>query len=206
MQDQQAKEMFHEIEDSDALSFHAWDGYVVFAESLAKAYQGCSQNYGSLRLIEYITTPILGVPKWDPNCGNYPYSRQGMSETTLHEGRDARQCLADFPADPTSTPVVPFCPFHLGAYLLKLNSRKKGTLIIDRLLGNLAKTGANFIVNMIALDAYDTVVLTFALPCVKHEAPHLDTFPPIWFYFSDIWELPQIGGPPVRPKILQSLS
>ena len=36
------------------------------------------------------------------------------------------------------TPVVPFSPFYLGVSLLKLNSRKKGTLIIMRLLGNLA--------------------------------------------------------------------
>ena len=35
------------------------------------------------------------------------------------------------------TPVVPFCPFYLGVSLLKLNSRKKGTLIIKGLLGNL---------------------------------------------------------------------
>ena len=35
------------------------------------------------------------------------------------------------------TPVVPFFPFYLGVSLLKLNSRKKGTLIIMGLLGNL---------------------------------------------------------------------
>ena len=34
-------------------------------------------------------------------------------------------------------PVVPFYPFYLGVSLLKLNSRKKGTLIIKGLLGNL---------------------------------------------------------------------
>ena len=39
------------------------------------------------------------------------------------------------------TPVVPFCPFHLGVSLLKLNSRKKGTLIINGLLGNLVSHG-----------------------------------------------------------------
>ena len=33
------------------------------------------------------------------------------------------------------TPVVPFCPFYLE--FPKLNSRKKGTLIINGLLGNL---------------------------------------------------------------------
>ena len=32
-------------------------------------------------------------------------------------------------------PLVPFCPFYLGVSLLKLNNRKKGTLIINRLLG-----------------------------------------------------------------------
>ena len=36
------------------------------------------------------------------------------------------------------TPVVPFSPFYLGVSLLKLNSRKQGTLMIMRLLGNLA--------------------------------------------------------------------
>ena len=36
------------------------------------------------------------------------------------------------------TPVVPFCPFDFGVFLLKLNSRKKGTLIKRELLGNLA--------------------------------------------------------------------
>ena len=35
------------------------------------------------------------------------------------------------------TPVVPFYPFCLGVSLLKLKSRKKGTLIIRGLLGNL---------------------------------------------------------------------
>ena len=35
------------------------------------------------------------------------------------------------------TPVVPFCPVYLGVSLLKLNSRKKGTLVIKGLLGNL---------------------------------------------------------------------
>ena len=35
------------------------------------------------------------------------------------------------------TPVVPFCPFYFGVSFLKLNSRKKGTLIINGLLGNL---------------------------------------------------------------------
>ena len=34
-------------------------------------------------------------------------------------------------------PVVPFCPFYLGVSLLKPNIRKKGTLIIKGLLGNL---------------------------------------------------------------------
>ena len=35
------------------------------------------------------------------------------------------------------TPVVSFSPFLFGGSLLKLNSRKKGTLIIQKLLGNL---------------------------------------------------------------------
>ena len=35
------------------------------------------------------------------------------------------------------TPVVPFYPFYFGVSLLKLNSRKKGILIIGGLLGNL---------------------------------------------------------------------
>ena len=35
------------------------------------------------------------------------------------------------------TPVVPFCPFYFGVSLLKLNSRKKGTLIINEFPGNL---------------------------------------------------------------------
>ena len=39
------------------------------------------------------------------------------------------------------TPVVPFCPFYFGVSLLKLNSRKKGTLIINGLLGNLVIEG-----------------------------------------------------------------
>ena len=32
---------------------------------------------------------------------------------------------------------MPFSPFYLGVSLLKLNSRKKGTLIVKGLLGNL---------------------------------------------------------------------
>ena len=32
---------------------------------------------------------------------------------------------------------MPFCPFYFGVSLLKLNSRKKGTLIINGLLWNL---------------------------------------------------------------------
>ena len=35
------------------------------------------------------------------------------------------------------SPVVPFYPFSFGVPLLKPNSRKKGTLIIKGLLGNL---------------------------------------------------------------------
>ena len=48
------------------------------------------------------------------------------------------------PGDPTPTitylgsPVVPFYPFSFWVPLLKPNSRKKGTLIIKGLLGNLA--------------------------------------------------------------------
>ena len=38
------------------------------------------------------------------------------------------------------TTVVPFCPLYFGASLLRLNSRKKGTLIIYGLLGNLVCT------------------------------------------------------------------
>ena len=34
------------------------------------------------------------------------------------------------------TLVVPFCPFYSGVSLIKLNSRKKGTLL-NGLLGNL---------------------------------------------------------------------
>ena len=36
------------------------------------------------------------------------------------------------------SPVVPFFRFYVGVSLLKLNIRKKGTLIIRGLLGNLA--------------------------------------------------------------------
>ena len=36
-------------------------------------------------------------------------------------------------------PVVPFYPFSFGFPLLKPNSRKKGTLIIRGLLGNLGR-------------------------------------------------------------------
>ena len=35
------------------------------------------------------------------------------------------------------TPVVPFVPFYMGVSLVKLNTRKKGILIIKGLLGNL---------------------------------------------------------------------
>ena len=34
------------------------------------------------------------------------------------------------------TPVVPFCPFCFSVSLLKLNSRKKGTLVFNGLLWN----------------------------------------------------------------------
>ena len=40
--------------------------------------------------------------------------------------------------DVLGSPVVPFYPFCLGVPLLKPNSRKKGTLIIKGVLGNLA--------------------------------------------------------------------
>ena len=36
-------------------------------------------------------------------------------------------------------PVVPFYPFSFGVPLLKPNSKKKGTLIIKGLLGNLGE-------------------------------------------------------------------
>ena len=38
------------------------------------------------------------------------------------------------------TPVVPFSPFHFGVSLFKLSIRKKGTLIVKQLLGNLVFT------------------------------------------------------------------
>ena len=37
----------------------------------------------------------------------------------------------------TGTSLVPFCPSYFGISLLKLNGRKKGTLIINGLPGNL---------------------------------------------------------------------
>ena len=39
--------------------------------------------------------------------------------------------------EPLGSPVVPFYPFSFWVPLLKPNSRKKGTLIIKGLLGNL---------------------------------------------------------------------
>ena len=39
------------------------------------------------------------------------------------------------------SPVVPFYPFSFWVPLLKPNSRKKGTLIIKGLLGNLGYSG-----------------------------------------------------------------
>ena len=38
--------------------------------SLSK--MGCSQNYGPLLAIDYMTAPNK-IPRWDPNFGNYPY-------------------------------------------------------------------------------------------------------------------------------------
>ena len=35
---------------------------------------GCFQNYGPILVLGYITAPnVFGVPKRDPNFGNYPY-------------------------------------------------------------------------------------------------------------------------------------
>ena len=52
-----------------------------------------------------------------------------MNEAKSKQRCDLRQYLG--------TPEVPFCPFYFGVSFLKLNSRKKGTLIINGLLGNL---------------------------------------------------------------------
>ena len=38
------------------------------------------------------------------------------------------------------TPVVPFCPFYFGVSLLKLKSRKKGTLIVLGVTGEPSQT------------------------------------------------------------------
>ena len=46
----------------------------------------------------------------------------------------------DVHVKPLGSPVVPFYPFSFWVPLLKPNSRKKGTLIIKGLLGNLGKT------------------------------------------------------------------
>ena len=35
------------------------------------------------------------------------------------------------------TPVIPFFPLYFGVFLLKLDIKKKGTVITKRLLGNL---------------------------------------------------------------------
>ena len=45
--------------------------------------------------------------------------------------------VPQYPTTFLGSPVVPFCPFCLGVSLLKPNMRKKGTLIIKGLLGNL---------------------------------------------------------------------
>ena len=57
---------------------------------------------------------ILGTPKVAPNFGETP------------------QVIALL-----GTPVIPFCPFYFGVSSLKMKSRKRGTLIIHGLLGNL---------------------------------------------------------------------
>ena len=44
-----------------------------------------------------------------------------------------------FQGSKLGSPVVPFYPFSFWVPLLKPNSRKKGTLIIKGLLGNLGK-------------------------------------------------------------------
>ena len=43
------------------------------------------------------------------------------------------------------SPVVPFYPFSFWVPLLKPNSRKKGTLIIKGLLGNLVEESGNML-------------------------------------------------------------
>ena len=44
------------------------------------------------------------------------------------------------------TPVVPVFPFCFEVFLLKLNIREKGNLIIKGLLGNVVNEGSGFVV------------------------------------------------------------
>ena len=72
------------------------------------------------------------------------FSKHGKKAVT--DCRRVRREL--FWATPRSflgTPVVPFYPFCLGVSLLKQSSRKKGTLIIWGLLGNLVFKGCFFL-------------------------------------------------------------
>ena len=62
-------------------------------------------------------------------CVGTPYIMRRMPDPYLHKAVVGLASL--------STPVVPFFPFCLGVSLLKLNGRKKGTIIIKGLLGNL---------------------------------------------------------------------
>ena len=62
---------------------------------------------------------------------------QGAAEVAVGNGRVPYGCGRQVRVYNLGTPVVPFCPFYLGVSLLKLNTRKKGTLIFKWLLGKL---------------------------------------------------------------------
>ena len=66
--------------------------------------------------------------------GSLGYLISGILMTNTTCKASVTLCL---PGVVLGTPVVPFCPFYFEVSLSKLNSRKKGTLVIDGLLGNL---------------------------------------------------------------------
>ena len=76
--------------------------------------------------------PIICGPFGKPGPGWYRAQVAAISEE-LRLGLQVLGCLG--------SPVVPFYPFSLWLPLLKPNSRKKGTLIIKRLRGNLGYAG-----------------------------------------------------------------
>ena len=96
-----------------------------------------SRNLASLHQLG----AVVATWGWPPRSTPSP-PRSRSARGTLDPAVLCRRLLRSLWQRELGSPVVPFYPFSFWVPLLEPNSRKKGTLIIKGLLGNLEKQGS----------------------------------------------------------------